>query len=91
MKKPASTAAKLDPLLSILTIVKKYEMVLRAAAVTVLILVLPKTPLRVILPKREVSSSEEEEEEFWRHTHNLVGPFLRLGKLDANVTWNTVG
>ena len=55
MKKPASTAAKLDPLLSILTIVKKYEMVLRAAAVTVLILVLPKTPLRVILPKREKS------------------------------------
>ena len=43
-------------------------MVLRAA-VTVLILVLPKTPLRVILPKREVSSFEEqEEEEFWRHT-----------------------
>ena len=30
-------------------------MVLRAA-VTVLILVLPKTPLRVILPKREVSN-----------------------------------
>ena len=65
-------------------------MVLRAE-VTVLILVLPKTPLRVILPKREKSLALKSRRRSFGGTHNLVGPFLRLGKLDANVTWNTVG
>ena len=66
-------------------------MVLRAA-VTVLILVLPKTPLRVILPKREKTLAlKSRRRRSFGGTHNLVGPFLRLGKLDANVTWNTVG
>ena len=66
-------------------------MVLRAA-VTVLILVLPKTPLRVILPKREKSLALKSRRRGGvLEAHNLVGPFLRLGKLDANVTWNTVG